>query len=104
MSDSITRFSAHIAQINQGELDDELTEKLTKAVKKAMADAVSCELTLKLKIKPVNNAKIELNPSITLKVPELKPKNIQFYPTGDGDLLVDDPKQPTLDFNVTPLR
>lgn len=92
-----TMFSQQIAHMTRGQLDANLTEELTNLVRAIMDTHKGGELTLKLKLKPEIHAHevthIAMTPEISTKLPSEKQMPGLFYPTHDGDLHREDPRQ-----------
>lgn len=102
-----TPFSQQIAFLSKGCLDAELTEELAKVIKAVRESGKAGSITLNLKVSMLNtrdeNA-VKLTPVVTAKCPKMAPYESVMFSTADGDLLRDDPQQPSLNLETVPSR
>ena len=79
-----------------GTLLDTLSDKMADLVKQVDTTDKPGELVLRLKVKRVSSAAIGVVPTYELKVPKEKPEETLLYPTPEGNLTQDHPKQQKL--------
>lgn len=100
-----TPFSQQIAHMAKGTLDLELTEELAELVKAIQMHGKKGSITLLLDLKPqmMSSGEVHtilINPKITTAQPQPVRMTSQMFPTGDGDLLRNDPDQGSLDLKT----
>lgn len=92
-----TMFSQQLASMTRGSVDAHLTDQMAELVRAIMETHKGGEITLKLKLKPEVSAhevaQITVTPEISTKMPSEKQMPSLFYPTAQGDLLRNDPRQ-----------
>lgn len=93
----IRPFTDTLTALRYGELLDELSDKLHEVVAACNETGKSGSLTLTLKFKPSRGGAIEINDDIKAKVPTLERGSTLMFPTPEGNLQREDPRQMKLD-------
>ncbi|MGZ8213517.1 MAG: hypothetical protein ACXWTP_03340 [Methylosarcina sp.] len=87
-------FIHTITNLRHGETQSELSAELHSAVQAAIDTGKTAELTLTIKIKPeANGRQIFISDKISAKIPTLPREQTILFPTKDGNLQRDDPRQ-----------
>lgn len=90
-------FSQTLANMTRGHVDAFLTDEMGELVKAIMETHKGGEITLKLKLKPEIAAHevqaITITPEVSKKMPSEKQVPAMFYPSHDGELHRNDPRQ-----------
>jgi hypothetical protein len=89
----IRLFSDVLREIRNGEALDNLSEKLNQLVKAVDETGKGGELTLKITLKPMKSGAIEICDDVKIKKPELPVGTSLFFPTVEGNLQRNDPRQ-----------
>lgn len=90
-------FNHTIANLRYGQTQHELSAELHAAVCAAIDTGKSAELTLKIKIKPEAQGKqVFISDEIKTKIPQLPREQTILFPTPDGNLTRDDPRQASI--------
>lgn len=76
---------------------DTCSDEMANLVKQVENTGKSGELVIRLKVKRVTAATVGVIPTCEAKVPKEKPDEMLFYPTVEGNLSIDNPKQQKLD-------
>jgi hypothetical protein len=91
-------FAAVISGLRYGELGDELTEALRALTMACAETGKGGTLTLKLTLKPGKGGRhFSVHDDVALKLPKADRGESLMFPTPDGFLTRDDPKQLRLD-------
>lgn len=85
-----------LARLQGGLFLDACSEKLAEAVRAVDETGKSGKLTITLDLKKSSGA-IEIVANVTNKAPEPKPDSDLLWPTVEGNLTVDNPRQGKLD-------
>lgn len=80
-----------------GAFMDAASEKLASLVKGIEETGKSGKLVISLDLKQVAGGAISITPHCSAKVPETKPDSTLLWPTVEGNLSVDNPRQQKLD-------
>lgn len=90
-------FDTVLRDIRYGGLLNDLTEACGEMVQACTSTGRAGQITMTLKFKPSNNgAVMEVVDDLKVKMPELSKGTSLFYPTPQGNLLKNDPRQPEL--------
>lgn len=91
-----------LRQMKQGAFIDEASEALAELVKQVTEHSKGGKLTLEISIKPVGkkSAAVSLTGKVTVKAPQDQPDETLMFPTVEGNLLTEDPRQQKLDLKV----
>lgn len=90
-------FAAVIASLRYGELGDELTDALRELTHACAETGRPGKLTLTLSLKPGKGRHFSVVDDVVLKKPKAEKGESLMFPTPDGYLTRDDPKQLRLD-------
>lgn len=93
---NITPFTNILAQLNNGELNDELTAQFAEIVKGVREKETKGVLTISLIISPINEKtedRIKITPKIKTKLPEFEHTDTIVVSTEDGDVIFDNVDQ-----------
>jgi hypothetical protein len=82
--------------INNGTFLAEAAEKLADLVKAVDATGKAGSLTLKIAVRKASSMAMAVRGDITAKLPPESPIEALLFPTPDGNLLTDDPRQSKL--------
>lgn len=94
MSSSITDT---LRRLSGGQLVDEANEKLAALVQGVEATGKPGSITLKISLKKVGGGAMAANGKITASIPADVAPITLLFPTQEGALLTEDPKQKKLD-------
>lgn len=86
--------------LENGTLLDSLSERMNELVKLVDSTGKPGELVLSLKVKRVGSSAIGVTPTVKVKTPVEKPEESLLYPTPEGNLTMDHPKQQKLALTV----
>lgn len=87
-------FTHTVNTLRYGQTQIELSEELHTAVQRAIDTGKNAEITLKIIIKPEANGKqVFITDKITSKIPQFAREQTILFPTADGNLQRDDPRQ-----------
>jgi len=90
-------FLHTLSTLRYGQTQYELSEELHNAVRRAIYTGKVAEITLKLKIKPeANGAQVFITDEIKSKIPQFTREQTILFPTPEGNLIREDPRQTTL--------
>jgi hypothetical protein len=90
-------FTHTINQLRYGQTAEELSEHVADCVNAARDTMKVAELTIKLKFKPeANGAQIFISDDIKAKVPKFQREATILFPTEEGNLQREDPRQTTI--------
>ncbi len=95
-------FESVLRNQRKGAMASELSTKLCELTKAVMAFSKPGKITLTLSVDPNSGdgSQVSVEDKIELKLPQpTKPKSI-FYTTEEGQLVRENPEQPTLDLKV----
>jgi len=90
-------FNSTIDQLRYGELHDELDAGLATLVSACTETGKVGELTLTIKLKPGKGGQIEVLDAVKLKVPAHERGTTLMFPTPEGNLQREDPRQMRID-------
>lgn len=90
---AIRPFIDTLTALRYGELHDELSEKLNELVAACADTGKAGTLTLTLKLKPSKGAALEISDEVKVKVPKLEHGSTLMFPTPEGNLQREDPRQ-----------
>jgi len=76
---------------------DKCSDEMTNLVKQVESTGKGGEIVIRVKVKRVTASTVGLIPTCETKIPKEKPDEMLFYPTPDGNLSIDNPKQQKLD-------
>jgi hypothetical protein len=85
------------AEIREGEFLEEVRRKLAVLVASVQDVSAPGTLTIKLNVRP-DGPSVEIYAEVDGKVPKRKPRPTTFWPTADGRLSRDDPRQTQMPF------
>jgi hypothetical protein len=86
-------FIDTLTALRYGELHDELSEKLNELVTACSETGKAGALTLTLKLKPSKGGAMEISDEVKSKVPKLEHGSTLMFPTPEGNLQREDPRQ-----------
>ena len=90
-----------LERLRGGQMLDEASEKLAEIVKAVDITGKAGEITIKLQVKKLSRSgALEVIDKISSKIPEEQPITTMMYPTPEGNLLTQDPRQQTLELNT----
>jgi len=90
-------FTHTVNTLRYGQTQAELSAELHAAVIAAIDTGRMAEITLKIKIKPEANGKqVFITDEIKAKIPQLAREQTILFPTPDGNLQREDPRQATI--------
>ena len=89
-------FMQILNEVRFGEAAEELTDKLQELVAAVDNTQKQGELTFKLVLKPGAGGTIEILDTIKTKIPEPKKGASLFFATVEGNLTMNNPRQPDL--------
>lgn len=90
-------FTHTINQLRYGQTAEELSEQIAECVNAARDTMKVAELTIKLKFKPeANGAQIFISDQIKAKVPKFQREATILFPTPEGNLQREDPRQTSI--------
>jgi hypothetical protein len=82
-----------LRDLRYGEFLEELSDKFNKLVAAVDNNQKAGEITVKLKLKPSNAGTIEVTDDISVKAPVMAKGASLFFPTVEGNLVRNDPRQ-----------
>ncbi|GAA5231785.1 hypothetical protein FOZ76_14610 [Verticiella sediminum] len=89
-----------LRHVRGGMLLDEAAQALANVVMAVESTGKDGELTIKLKVKRLSRSgAIEIIDTLTHKAPQEERLTTMFYPTPEGNLLTQDPRQQHLDLH-----
>jgi len=90
-----------LERLRGGQMLDEASEKLAEIVRAVDVTGKAGELTIKLQVKKLSRSgALEVIDKVTAKVPEESPITTMMYPTPEGNLITEDPRQQKLDLKI----
>jgi len=97
-------FTDEIRDLRGGALSQELTEKMAELVLAVSEHRKPGRLTLDITIRPMSatGTALIVTDKLTVKLPFKEVAETLMFPTPEGSILVDNPKQSKLDFKVAP--
>lgn len=82
-----------LREVRHGEMLEELGEKLNDLVQAVDGAGKNGELIIKLTLKPTKSGAIEMMDDVKVKLPSLTKGSSLFFPTVEGNLQRNDPRQ-----------
>lgn len=96
-------FTDEIRDLRRGALVEALTEKMAELVTAVATTGKPGKLTLELSLKRVGRGAVTVSDKIAVKSPEAVADNeTLMFPTPEGSLLTQDPRQSALDLKEAP--
>lgn len=90
-----------LRHLRAGMLVEECSEALAKVVQAVDATGKSGKLTIELTIKKVSRSgALDIVDKVTARVPEDQPLSTLMFPTAEGNLLTEDPRQQKLELRA----
>jgi len=90
-------FTHTLNNLRYGQTANELSEELNTAVQRAIDTGKTAEITLKIKIKPEANGKqVFITDEIKSKIPAFPREQTILFPTPEGNLQREDPRQASI--------
>ena len=91
-----------LRQMRQGVFVDEASEAFAELVKQVTEHGKAGKLTIEINIKPVGkkNAAVSVTGKCVVKAPQDAPDETLMFPTPEGNLLTEDPRQQKLDLKI----
>jgi hypothetical protein len=90
-------FIHTLNNLRYGQTQEELSQELHTAVQRAIDTGKVAEITLKIKIKPEGNGKqVFITDEIKSKIPQFAREQTILFPTPDGNLTREDPRQTSI--------
>lgn len=86
-------FTDLLTALRFGELHEELTDKLNELVTTCTDTGKAGTLTLTLKLKPSKGGAIEISDDVKTKLPSFEHASTLMFPTPEGNLQREDPRQ-----------
>lgn len=83
-------------------LIDVASEKLAEIIQSVVAHNKAGSLTLKVDIKPSTAGALAIKAGVSIKKPLGLPPEALLWPTPDGNLLTEDPRQQKLELKAVP--
>ncbi|MFA5633440.1 MAG: hypothetical protein WC997_18275 [Porticoccaceae bacterium] len=98
---TVKRITETFERLRGGEMLDEASERLAEVVRAVDATGKAGEITIKLQVKKLSRSgALEIIDRVTAKVPEEPQLTTMMYPTPEGNLITEDPRQQKLDLKV----
>jgi len=98
---AVKRITETLERLRGGQMLDEASELLAKVVQGVDTTGKAGEITIKLQVKKLSRSgALEVIDKVTGKVPEETPITTMMYPTPEGNLITEDPRQQKLDLEV----
>jgi hypothetical protein len=97
-------LSDTLRQLRQGVFSEEAGDQLAQLVQQVTEHNKSGKMTIELTVKPAGkkNAAVIVTGKCTVKAPQDSPDETLMFPTPEGNLLTEDPRQQKLDLKVAP--
>ncbi len=87
-----------LRHVRGGMLLDEASEKLAEIVKAVDITGKAGRITIELQVKKLSRSgALEIIDKVTSKIPAEAPLTTMMYPTPEGNLITEDPRQQKLD-------
>jgi len=90
-------FGDFVDGVRYGELTDELNEKLSELVNACVDTGKVGTLTLQIKLKPGKAGEVEVTDTVKATLPQRERGSYLMYPTPEGRLQRQDPRQLAID-------
>lgn len=98
---AVNRITETLERLRGGQMLDEASEKLAEIVRAVDVTGKAGELTIKLQVKKLSRSgALEVIDKLVAKVPEESPITTMMYPTPEGNLITEDPRQQKLDLKI----
>lgn len=98
---SVKCITETLQRLRGGTMLDEASTKLAEVVKAVDITGKAGELVIKLQVKKLSRSgALEVIDKVTSKVPEEGQLTTMMYPTTEGNLLTQDPRQQNLDLKT----
>lgn len=97
---SIRPITDTLRLLEGGVFMDQASEKLAALVKGIEETGKAGKLVISLDLKQVAGGAISITPHCSTKVPEAKPDSTLLWPTVEGNLSMDNPRQQKLDLRT----
>lgn len=95
---------ASLCRLEHGDLIRDMSERLADLVSQSMARGKKSSLSLVIAIKPEGTKRIGITAKVDAKPPKQEAIETTLFATVQGQLLVNDPEQLSLDLKVVPLQ
>ncbi len=98
---AVKSITETLERLRGGQMLDEASEKLAEIVRAVDVTGKAGELVIKLQVKKLSRSgALEVIDKVTAKVPEESPITTMMYPTPEGNLITEDPRQQKLDLTM----
>lgn len=98
---AVKSITETLERLRGGQMLDEASEKLAEIVRAVGVTGKAGELVIKLQVKKLSRSgALEVIDKVTAKVPEESPITTMMYPTPEGNLITEDPRQQKLDLTM----
>lgn len=98
---AVKRITETLERLRGGQMLDEASDMLAEIVRAVDSTGKAGELTIKLQVKKLSRSgALEVIDKVTAKVPEETQITTMMYPTPEGNLITEDPRQQKLDLKV----
>ena len=101
---SVRPITDTLRLLEGGAFLDQASDKLAQLVKGIEETGKSGKLVIQLDLKQVAGGAISITPHVSTKVPEAKPDSTLLWPTVEGNLSIDNPRQQKLDLREVPTK
>ncbi len=91
-----------LRHLSGGTFLDEAGEKLAELVAAVDSTGKSGSITLKIAVKKSTKAAMQVIGNITMSKPQEAPDATLMFPTPEGNLLINDPRQQALELKTVP--
>lgn len=93
-------FTQTVESLRYGEVSDELNRELQALVKKCQDTGRAGAITLTINIKPTKSGPFEITDDIKVKMPKAEKGSSMMFPTPEGNLQRNDPRQGDLELRT----
>ncbi len=98
---AIKPITETLRHVRCGQLLDEASEALAEVVKAVDITGKSGKVTIELQVKKLSRSgALEIVDKVTHKIPTEAPVTTMMYPTPEGNLITEDPRQQKLDLKT----
>lgn len=91
-----------LREVRRGAFSEEAGDQLAELVKSVVEHGKGGKMTIELSVRPAGkkNAALIITAKSTVKAPQDSPDETLMFPTPEGNLLTEDPRQQKLDLKV----
>lgn len=95
-------LSETFKRLSGGERDDEAGERLAELVSAVDSTGKGGTLIIKISVKKTSKSAMSILADIKMTKPQDAPDSTLMFPTPEGDLLLNDPRQQSLELRTVP--